>query len=306
MNILKKLFFEIYGAAKFKDVDRLENIEIDNIPVYNPNNKLEAITRLSIYCPSITFNLLDEKLSNFDRDTLIDEIISDIQLKENKGEFDGSKLKNILKSIYYCTNINDSCVCNMDKNIILLLPINDKTEMDILNRLKLFLKKWFGITIQTDRNIHLFTRDGFKKIVNSYNDQDISTLLNRTSLQSLEKNEDLKDFLAKPIKVNNKTVGGYAKMCPLCNVKIHTELTGWRIVPLTQISNEKAIKFKLICCPNCHDIFSYASNYWIDIKKWQSDSVLSLRVDINGYLWEPKEFKVKLAHKVLIDLLNRD
>ena len=303
-DLISKYFFKIYSKAYFNPSD-LKNLSCD-IYVENLNEHREVITKISCTCSSISFDISKFKRVDFDRDSVVDEIKEQIK---NKDHPNTEIAVNSLENIWYCNNLNDYCLCNFNDQVqgkTLLLPINDKTESDVVGRLKQFLKKCYNISISLDREIHVYTRNGFKRITNNYSDQDVTQLITRYSRHVFDKNEDLKDFLAKPMHVNNKVVGGYAKTCPLCSSKIHTELTGWRIVPLTQSFHSDTVKFKLICCPNCHDIFSYSKDYWIDIEKWNKESILSLRVEINGYQWEPKSFKVKLAHKVLIKLLNKD
>lgn len=35
--------------------------------------------------------------------------------------------------------------------------------------------------------------------------------------------------MCKPQHVKDKVIGGYARTCPLCGAKVHTELTGMRL-----------------------------------------------------------------------------
>ena len=35
--------------------------------------------------------------------------------------------------------------------------------------------------------------------------------------------------MCKPQHVKDKVIGGYARRCPLCGAKVHTELTGMRL-----------------------------------------------------------------------------
>lgn len=35
--------------------------------------------------------------------------------------------------------------------------------------------------------------------------------------------------MCKPQRIKDKVIGGYARICPLCGAKVHTELTGMRL-----------------------------------------------------------------------------
>ena len=51
--------------------------------------------------------------------------------------------------------------------------------------------------------------------------------------------------MCKPQRIKDKVIGGYARTCPLCGAKVHTELTGMR---LYKYKDGEDI-FEFICCP---------------------------------------------------------
>ena len=54
--------------------------------------------------------------------------------------------------------------------------------------------------------------------------------------------------MCKPQRIKDKVIGGYARICPLCGAKVHTELTGMRLYKYKDSDDI----FEFICCPTCY------------------------------------------------------
>ena len=66
--------------------------------------------------------------------------------------------------------------------------------------------------------------------------------------------------MCKPQHVKDKVIGGYARRCPLCGAKVHTELTGMRLYKYKDSEDV----FEFICCPTCYENLRYSTALEID------------------------------------------
>lgn len=200
---------------------------------------------------------------------------------------------------------------NMKTSIF--LDINRRLDYEIIQEFRDLLKDYFGIKITLDRHMHFYSRQGMKFITNKPYTYDDILEVSRRALGYIGESvsvEDKKNYLSQPTRSNDKIFGGYAKHCPLCGSRVHTELTDFRIVKISQAGtvNNKEIRdeIHLMCCPNCHDAFRYSEGYYVDLNKWHKTGVLSMTVLISGVRWNPNEFTPKLAHQAYLYAMNKD
>ena len=69
--------------------------------------------------------------------------------------------------------------------------------------------------------------------------------------------------MCKPQRIKDKVIGGYARICPLCGAKVHTELTGMRLYKYKDSDDV----FEFICCPTCYENLRY-SMLWLLAKSF--------------------------------------
>ena len=117
-------------------------------------------------------------------------------------------------------------------------------------------------------------------------------------------------MLCEPIRFNGKVFGGYAKRCPCCGARVHTELTGFRIAKLRQVypinNRNENVLIDIACCQNCFDAFSYASEYDINVERFITDNEIEISVSLAGETWKPEVFRPRIAHAALIFSMNPD
>lgn len=130
-------------------------------------------------------------------------------------------------------------------------------------------------------------------------------------------NEQVKKIPVEPFSINNKYFIGYSKSCPMCNSKIHTELSGFRIFR-RKVSNFRLI---LLCCQNCKNVLDYAKNIELKINGKEIEEVelnnlvntgtkLTVTVELENVNGKteliPYEFNLSVAHSALLIALNKD
>ena len=106
--------------------------------------------------------------------------------------------------------------------------------------------------------------------------------------------------MCKPQHVKDKVIGGYARTCPLCGAKVHTELTGMR---LYKYKDSEDI-FEFICCPTCYENFWYSTALEID-KEDLKKNYLSFKAIVCGEEWKVEHVKIRLGHKEILNYFNR-
>lgn len=106
--------------------------------------------------------------------------------------------------------------------------------------------------------------------------------------------------MCKPQHVKDKVIGGYARTCPLCGAKVHTELTGMR---LYKYKDGEDI-FEFICCPTCYENLRYSTALEID-KEDLKKNYLSFKAIVCGEEWKIEHVKIRLGHKAILNYLNR-
>ena len=82
--------------------------------------------------------------------------------------------------------------------------------------------------------------------------------------------------MCKPQHVKDKVIGGYARRCPLCGAKVHTELTGMRLYKYKDSEDV----FEFICCPTCYENLRYSTALEIDKEDFKNEL---LQPEINEY-----------------------
>lgn len=113
--------------------------------------------------------------------------------------------------------------------------------------------------------------------------------------------DSIKDFMCRPLMVNKKVFGGYAKTCPLCGAKVKTELTGMRIFK----TKCNYMIIPLISCCNCNYNLRYARSVDIDTDKLVN-GILYMDCVINCENWSARNVKLRLGHRALIAKYNKD
>lgn len=303
------------------------SITIEDLEIWNTNHNsslcvkattADEISKVSFYSSKVDFigfEFADYALfQNFDRYDIIEELSAEIENKANTPD-----QKKILDS-WLSDNIQYTNVIVGDKPIIyrrkdltssILLDINKRLDSEIIAQFKYVLKEYFGIGISLDRHMHHYSREGMRFITTSpYTFEDVKEVSDRADASTLNDIEEEKDFLSKPVRAHGKYYGGYAKHCPLCDARVHTELTGFRIKKLSYSGsvNGKNIRddFHIMCCQNCHDAFKYCDELYINLDRWHESGELQMVVMISGSRWEPNVFKPKLAHQALLYAINKD
>lgn len=288
-------FMKLFGLISFdKKSEFKKNVTVD---VYDELllNNTKLVDMISQKFKNITFRLDNINLANFEYDNLLDEIQTELF---KKRETDNIKLiMDLLENVYFTKSIKgEYCLINSCSRLVLLINSIVQNEYETIEVLKKSLKNIFGLDLEINRNITPYTRYGYERICKiEYNDETVDKAIKLSKNISVSDIEVLKDFLCKPIEIDGKTYGGYAKTCPLCGTRVHTELTGMRIYK-TKINGQSIY---LISCSNCHENLRYAKEVDINIESLY-DGILNMRCDINGYEWQISNKKIKLAHMALL------
>ena len=106
--------------------------------------------------------------------------------------------------------------------------------------------------------------------------------------------------MCKPLKINNKVIGGYAKTCPICGSIVHTELTGMRLFK----TKKDDYIVEIIACPNCYESLRYATSLDFDLTDIENH-YLSFNAIVNGEQWLVNKIKIRLGHKVILNKYNK-
>ena len=106
--------------------------------------------------------------------------------------------------------------------------------------------------------------------------------------------------MCKPQRIKDKVIGGYARTCPLCGAKVHTELTGMR---LYKYKDGEDI-FEFICCPTCYENLRYSTALEID-KEDLKKNYLSFKAIVCGEEWKVEHVKIRSGHKAILNYFNR-
>lgn len=97
-----------------------------------------------------------------------------------------------------------------------------------------------------------YTRKYFEYISTiDYNLDEENDVTKKASQLDYNNFNSVKDFMCKPQHVKDKVIGGYARICPLCGAKVHTELTGMRLYKYKDSDDI----FEFICCQLVMKIF---------------------------------------------------
>lgn len=148
---------------------------------------------------------------------------------------------------------------------------------DIVDCLKKFFLDNFSFSLSITRTAEKYTRQYFEYISTiDYKLDEENDVCKKTSQLDYNFNK-VKDFMCKPQRIKDKVIGGYAKTCPLCGAKVHTELTGMRLYKYKDSDDI----FEFICCPTCYENLRYSTDLQID-KEELKKNYLSFKAIVCG------------------------
>lgn len=246
----------------------------------------------------------DIELTKFDHYDLLNDIRNDLQTRKTDDKIKTAKL--LLDHCFYFDDLDESIIplrILKDDEIENILLINQSitSEYDIIEKLKYFFSKYFSLSINVTRDAEKYTRDYFENISTiDYDDIEENIATQATNIINFEDVSEIKDFMCKPLYINGKVIGGYARTCPICGAKVQTELTGMR---LYKLKNEDDF-FEFISCPNCYENLRYASDITIDSNDLKKN-YLSFKAFVCGEEWSVNHIKIRLGHKAILNVLNK-
>lgn len=245
----------------------------------------------------------DIVLKKFDHYDLLNDIRNDLQTRKLDDKI--KQVNSLIEHCFYFKNLDAEIIplrISRDDNFedILLIDQNITSEYDIIENFKKFFLSNFSLLLNVTREAERYTRDYFESISTiDYNDLEEKIATQRAISINYDDVSEIKDFMCKPLRINDKVIGGYARTCPICGVKVQTELTGMR---LYRLKNEDEI-FEFISCPNCYESLRYSSNITIDgddLKK----GFLTFKAIVCGEEWGTNHVKVRLGHKAILNVRN--
>ena len=255
--------------------------------------------------PNQTFVLNDDiKLSEFDHYDLLNDIRNDLQTRKADDKIKTANL--LLDHCFYFDDLDEAIiplrVLKGDEiENILLIDQNTTSEYDIIEKFKYFFSKYFFLSINVTRDAEKYTRDYFESISTiDYDELEEKIATQKANILNFDNISEIKDFMCKPLYINDKVIGGYARTCPICGAKVQTELTGMR---LYKFKNEGEF-FEFISCPNCYENLRYSSDLTIDSEDLKSN-YLSFKAFVCGEEWCVNHIKIRLGHKAILNVLNK-
>lgn len=311
-DVLSDNLLKIVQNAGGLNVDILENCYINNAKIL-PNDDFNLIEKISVHCNNIHF-VYSMNLS-YKQDSslipIIEEIVYDID-SSTKIDYEFKKIIKswVSKNNIFISNLRQNLICQIGEKKIILLNRNIKTDKQVYDVLNSFLQRNFKYNLTFNKTMNRYDRRLIKRIGNNKFTIDeaieLSKILPRTFLTV----EDEKRLLCEPYEYKKIVYGGYAKRCPCCGARVHTELTGFRIAKLRQtyiLSEHSAnVLIDVPCCQNCFDAFSYADSYKINVDSLLYLGEMDISVKLGSEIWRPNKFKLRLAHMALVISMNDD
>lgn len=304
-NLLRLVRF-----ANGLNLEVLQDCELYDVPVYYDDNPT-SIEAISVHCNNITFEIIED-FDTEDADefsNLIEEIRYDI---DSSSKLDYATKESIKAWIshdsIYQTNLKHTLILRTDEGEMIYLGRNIKTEKQVYSIIEEFLRDQFKYSLSFNKAMNFYDRRLMKRIGNNkYDIQDVLDVSERIP-PSFKSIEDEKRLLCEPYEFKQVVYGGYAKRCPCCGARVHTELTGFRIAKLRQTYSLEDENYNILvdvpCCQNCFDAFVYADTYEINIDSLIDDGVIDMYVKLGPEIWRPNKFKPRLAHMGLIISMN--
>ena len=241
----------------------------------------------------------DIKLADFEYEILLNDMRNDLQARKNDDRI--STALSLINNCYYVDKLNSSLVpIRLEDKDVLLINQSITSEYDIISKFKAFFSQYFRLEINVNRDAERYTRDYFEEISTIDYDSKEETFATRMAYRIYQDDiSQVKDFMCKPLDVNGKIIGGYARTCPLCGAKVYTELTGMRLFKF----KKNDYMYELISCANCYENFRYSSELLIDEEDFK-DNYLTLHAYVNGEEWTVKHKKIRLGHKAILNVIN--
>ena len=242
-----------------------------------------------------------DKLIEFDNYNVINDIKNDLQTRKSEERI--IQANSLIDNCYYFENLGTSIlpIRLHNNHYTLLINQNITSEYDIVSTLKTFFQNAFSLSLNVTRDTERYTRDYYEEISSiDYNDNDEFEMTIAASFLNHDNVSEIKDFMCKPLHINNKIIGGYARTCPLCGAKVLTELTGMRLYRF----KENNYMYEFISCPNCYENLRYSSDLKIDQEEFKNNYI-SFTSIINGEKWSVNHKKIRLGHKAVLNALNK-
>lgn len=242
----------------------------------------------------------DIELIDFDHYDLLNDIRNELQTRKLDDKI--ILASSLIDHCYYFKGLKGSIIpLRLEDQNILLINDDITSEYDIVDCLKDFFLKNFSLSLSITRTAEKYTRQYFEYISTiDYNLEEEKDVTERASELDYNNFNSVKDFMCKPQHVKDKVIGGYARTCPLCGAKVHTELTGMR---LYKYKDSEDI-FEFICCPTCYENLRYSTDLKID-KEELKKNYLSFKAIVCGEEWKVEHVKIRLGHKAILNYLNR-
>ena len=261
-----------------------------------------TITKIFFEYPNHKLELdADIKLLEFENYDVLNDFRNDIQTRKIDERI--KIASSLLDNCYYCENLGISIIpirLEGDKNII-LVDQNITSEYDLVSSFKAFFSSGFSLALSVTRDAERYSRDNYESISTiDYDKKEEDLMTFQAEKLDYADISKVKDFMCRPLVINNKVFGGYARTCPLCGSKVHTELTGMR---LYKFKDDDYI-YEFISCPNCYENLRYSSNLTIDKKDFENN-YLTFSTYVNGEEWNISRVKIRLGHKSIINALNK-
>lgn len=296
-----KGYFELYKLCT-DSVRLAKNQTVKIIHVENSIIKSysKEINKISLSQVPITFDLTAE-LDDLGFSAVVSEIESELQVRKETNVI--RSILHLLSNIKYAElNTYEPCSLRTKDKTCLILNNKLVLEYEILDKLKRYFADCFSTEILINRDITTYTRDNYENITTiDSNEDDVNKVARSIGNVNDMQIDAIKDFMCRPLTINKKVFGGYAKTCPLCGAKVKTELTGMRIFKTK--CNDMIIP--LISCCNCNDNLRYAKSVDIDTEKLEQ-GILDMDCVINGENWSVRNVKLRLGHRALIVKYNKN
>lgn len=253
------------------------------------------------YCKNNSFVLSNDiEMDEFTNSFILDDIKKDLEMRKSTEMIDLAL--SLVNNCYFC-DMQDSLIIpiHVENGNILLINQNISFEYDVIETLKKFFLMHFSLALDINREAERYTRDGYELISTiDYDENDEFVAERLVEYLDFNNVSEIKDFMCKPLKINNKVIGGYAKTCPICGSIVHTELTGMRLFKTKK--NDYIVE--IVACPNCYESLRYATSLDFDLTDIENH-YLSFNAIVNGEQWLVNKIKIRLGHKVILNKYNK-
>lgn len=297
MKLMNRISSETakYNQDSFQDVTSLINSEC--LSGYE-----KVITKIFFSCPHHSLALDQSiKLITFDHNDILNDMRNDVLTRKMDDRC--QMVCTLLDNCYYVENLKVPIIpIRLEgNNHMLLVNQNITSGHDIIESFKEFFQSYFSLQLNVTRDAERYTRDGYEQIstIDYTLDEEIkmTKIAERIDFDNVSK---IKDFMCKPLHVNKKVVGGYARTCPICGAKVQTELTGMRLYKFKDNHNI----YEFICCPNCYENFRYSVDFSVNAEDYQNN-YLTFKGYVNGEEWFGNRIKIRLGHKAILNVMNK-